>query len=222
MGNSRWSCVLWDVDGTIADASRGILPRVAQVLDEQGHAPIDAEHVNRWIGPPMLDSFQQLAGLSPDDAARAVRRYRELAGEHGYASSVRLYDGVVDVIRAVGAAGIPQSTASTKPQNQIEAIFAHFAIADLFVSIHGAIPDPETLDTKSHVLGRALDDLRQRGVDVSRPVLIGDRSHDLEGAADHDVPVIFARWGFGDDGEEAGAFAVAHEPEDLRDLLLSS
>lgn len=220
MGSSRFSCVLWDVDGTIADASAGILPRIEIVLGELGRPPIPADQVNRWIGPPMLESFQLLAGLSEDDATVAVARYRQLAGLQGYANSVRLYDGVVDVIRDVHAAGVPQTTASTKPGNQIDAIFDHFGLTDLFVSVHGANPAPGVNDTKADVLGRALDDMRSRGVDISRPVLIGDRHHDVDGAADFDVPVIFARWGFGSAEEEAGAVLAVDAPSDLRDVLL--
>ena len=220
MGSSRFSCVLWDVDGTIADASAGIVPRIEIVLRELGKPPVPADQVNRWIGPPMLDSFQELAGLSLDEATEAVKRYRLLASQQGYANSVRLYDGVVDIIREVHAAGIPQTTASTKPTNQIEAIFEHFDLTDLFVSVHGATPAADVHDTKADVLGRALDDMRARGVDVSRPVLIGDRHHDIDGAVGFDVPVIFARWGFGSAAEEAGSIVALDQPVDLRDALL--
>ncbi|MBP2436881.1 HAD hydrolase-like protein [Microbacterium amylolyticum] len=220
MAKSPWSCVLWDVDGTIADASAGIVPRIAQVLAGFGKEPIPAEQVNRWIGPPLLESFEQLGGLTPEQALEAVATYRELAGKAGYATSVRIYDDVPDVIQAVADAGIPQSTASTKPENQVEAILAHYDLAPLFVSIHGAVSDVEVLDTKSNVLGRALRDLGEKGVDISKPVLIGDRHHDIDGAADFDVPVIFVRWGFGREDESAGAAHVVDTPEQLRQLLL--
>ena len=225
MGSSRFSCVLWDVDGTIADASAGILPRIEIVLGELGKPSIPADQVNRWIGPPMLESFQLLAGLSLDDATKAVARYRELASLQGYANSVRLYDGVVDVIREVHAAGVPQTTASTKPGNQIDAIFEHFELTELFVAVHGATPTAAVNDTKTDVLRRALDDMRSRGVDISRPVLIGDRHHDIDGAAElgegyPEVPVIFARWGFGSAEEEAGALTAVDTPAALRDALL--
>ncbi|WP_110588081.1 HAD hydrolase-like protein [Microbacterium suaedae] len=220
MANSPWSCVLWDVDGTIADASAGILPRIERVLDELGHPPTPTDQVHLWIGPPMLESFQELAGLSLAQAKNAVERYRELASEHGYAHKVRIYDGVADVIRDVHAAGIPQTTASTKPENQVRAILEHYVLAPLFESIHGAVPDADVLDTKAHVLGRALADMRARGVDLSNPVLIGDRHHDVDGAAEHDVPVIFVRWGFGDAEEATGSVAVADDPAHLRTLLL--
>jgi len=221
MGRAQYSCVLWDVDGTIADASAGILPRIAKVLEEFGKPPTPGDRVNEWIGPPMLESFQTIAGLSADESLAAVTAYRALASSDGYAESVRLYDGVIDVVRDVAAAGIPQSTASTKPHNQIEAIFEHFGVADLFIAVHGARPQPEAHDTKADVLGRALDDLGSRGVDLSRPVLIGDRHHDVEGAAEYGVPVIFARWGFGSPAEESGAAHVVDAPNDLRALLLA-
>ena len=220
MGNSRFSCVLWDVDGTIADASAGIMPRIEIVLNELGKPQIPADQVHLWIGPPMLESFQRLAGLSLSEAEAAVKRYRELAAQQGYANSVRLYDGIVDVIREVHAAGIPQTTASTKPGNQIDAIFEHFQLTDLFVAVHGATPTPGVNDTKADVLGRALDDMRSRGVDVSRPVLIGDRHHDVDGAAEFGVPVIFARWGFGSPEEETGSILAVDTPGALRDALL--
>ena len=58
------------------------------------------------------------------------------------------------------------------------------------------------------------------GVDTSRPVLIGDRHHDIEGAADHGVPVIFVRWGFSWPHESEGAQAVVEDADQLRALLL--
>jgi phosphoglycolate phosphatase len=61
--------VLWDVDGTIVDASDGILRRLTITLEHFGRtAPTRAELVH-WIGPPMFESFQVTAGMSPDQAA---------------------------------------------------------------------------------------------------------------------------------------------------------
>ncbi|WOF23125.1 HAD hydrolase-like protein [Microbacterium betulae] len=219
---SPWSCILWDVDGTVADASAGILPRITAVLTDLGRTPPGADELSAWIGPPMLESFQVRGMLSPEEARDAVARYRALAARDGYASSVALYPGVADLIRDLHDAGVPQATASTKPENQVRAILEHYDLADRFASITGASSDPDSLDTKSIVLGRALERLVAAGVDVSRPVLVGDRHHDVDGAADHDVPVIFVRWGFGTPGEDEGAIAVVDDIDQLRALLLLS
>ena len=220
MTGSPYSCILWDVDGTIADASAGILPRLLEVFTSFGLPEPDAGALSRWIGPPMFESFQDLAGLSEQDAHRAVREYRRLAARDGYAASVRIYSGVPEVLTAIKAAGIPQATASSKPENQVLAILEHYELIDDFTIVAGALPDAAGLhDGKEAVLRRALHRLAEAGVDISRPVLIGDRLHDIEGAAPLGVPVIFVTWGFGEPGESRGSVAEAATPDELARIL---
>lgn len=221
MTSSPWSCILWDVDGTVADASAGILPRITEVLTAMGRTPPAPDELRHWIGPPMLESFERRALLTPAEAVGAVEAYRALASRDGYAASVALYPGVAELIRDVQAAGVPQATASTKPQNQVRAILEHYGLDDAFTAIVGARSEADVLDTKADVLGRALEGLTAAGVDTSRPVLIGDRHHDVDGAAGLGVPVVFVRWGFGTQGEEEGAVAVVDDAAQLRELLLA-
>ncbi|MGN8026361.1 HAD hydrolase-like protein [Microbacterium sp. 22242] len=221
MAASPYSCVLWDVDGTIADASAGILPRLIEVFAAFGLPEPSADRLALWIGPPMFESFQELAGLSPDDAQRAVTMYRELAARDGYAASVRIYPGVPEVLHAVAAAGIPQATASSKPENQVAAILEHYRLTAPFAAVVGARADvPGQHDDKAAVIARALQELTAAGLDLSRPVLIGDRHHDVEGGARFGIPVIFVDWGFGAPGEAAGSIAEVSAPDDLLRILL--
>lgn len=222
MPHSPYSCVLWDVDGTIADATPGIFPRLLEVFASFALPAPDASELSRWVGPPMYESFQTLAGLNPDEAAEALTRYRALAARDGYAASVDIYPGVPDVIRAVAAAGIPQATASTKPENQVRAILEHNDLLGLFTAVSGArVGDAGRSDGKADVIGWALERLQAAGADTSHPVLIGDRHHDVEGAAEFGIPVIFSEWGFGDDAEGASAAFRAADADDLRALLLA-
>lgn len=223
MPHSPYTCILWDVDGTIADATPGIFPRLREVLASYGLPDPDPATLARWVGPPMFESFQVLAGMDPTQALEALARYRALAARDGYAASVDIYPGVPEVIRAVASAGIPQSTASTKPENQVTAILEHYGLIDAFTAISGARPGVEgNNDGKADVIGWALERLAAAGADVSAPVLIGDRHHDIEGAAVHGIPVIFSSWGFGtaDEGEPADFRAA--DAEELRALLLPS
>src|SRR6478735_2634826 len=103
---SPWTCILWDVDGTIVDASDGILRRLAITLEHfDEHPPTRAELVH-WIGPPMYDSFQANVGMTPAEASEAVSFYRALAKADGYATGAKLFDGIGGLIRDVAAAGI--------------------------------------------------------------------------------------------------------------------
>jgi phosphoglycolate phosphatase len=217
---SPFSCVLWDVDGTLIDASDGILRRLTITLERFGKpAPTRAE-LAHWIGPPMYESFQDNVGMSPEQSAEAVAFYRTLGQQDGYTTDARLYPGMAELVAELAAAGVPQATASSKPEVQVDALMDHFGLAPHLVAIVGATLDERTLAGKTAIVAEALRRLQAAGVDTSRPVLIGDRHHDVEGGVANDVPVVFVRWGFSWPYESEGAQAVVDTPEELRRLLL--
>ena len=85
-----------------------------------------------------------------------------------------------------------------------------------FAGVHGATMDG-TVRHKDQVVAAALAAHPGGGP----PVLVGDRSHDVLGAAAHGLPCIGAGWGPAEDGEleAAGAVAVAAAPADVLSLL---
>jgi phosphoglycolate phosphatase len=217
---SPWTCVLWDVDGTIVDASDGILRRLAIALEHFGKRPPTRAELVHWIGPPMFESFQVNVGMSPTEASEAVAFYRVLGKKDGYTTGARLFDGIGELVQDVAAAGIPQATASSKPEVQVVALMDHFDLTPSLTATVGATQDEKTLSAKADIVAEALRRLRAAGVDTSRPVLVGDRHHDVEGGAEHAVPVIFVRWGFSWPHEADGAQAVVEDVDQLRRLLL--
>jgi len=217
---SPWTCILWDVDGTIVDASDGILRRLTIALEHFGKRPPTRAELVHWIGPPMFESFQVNVGMTPEESTEAVKFYRGLNKIDGYTTGAKLFPGVGELIRDAAAAGIPQATASSKPEVQVVALMEHFDLTGSLTAIVGASPDERTLSSKADVVAEALRRLQAAGVDTSRPVLVGDRHHDVEGAAEHGVPVIFVRWGFSWPHESEGAQAVVDDVDQLRALLL--
>ena len=218
---SPWTCVLWDVDGTIVDASDGILRRLTICLEHFGRRPPTRAELVHWIGPPMYESFQVNVGMTPEQSTEAVAFYRRLGKEDGYTTGAKLFPGIAELITDVAAAGIPQATASSKPEVQVDALMDHFDLSPSLTAIVGATPDERTLSAKSDIVAEALRRLESAGVaDISRPVLVGDRHHDVDGGAEHGVPVIFVRWGFSWPHESEGAQAVVDDVDQLRTLLL--
>lgn len=217
---SPWTCVLWDVDGTIVDASDGILRRLTIALEHFGKRPPTRGELVHWIGPPMFESFQVNVGMSPAEASEAVAFYRVLGKKDGYTTGARLFDGIGELVRDVAAAGIPQATASSKPEIQVVALMDHFDLSSSLTATVGATQDEKTLSAKADIVAESLRRLEVAGVDTSRPVLVGDRHHDVEGGAEHGVPVIFVRWGFSWPHEADGAQAVVDDVDQLRRLLL--
>ena len=97
----------------------------------------------------------------------------------------------------------------------------HYGLAEHMQAMAGATPDEKTLASKADIVAESLRRLRSMGVDTSRPILIGDRHHDIDGGAANGVPVIFVRWGFSWPHESEGAQAAVDSMVELRRLLLT-
>lgn len=95
----------------------------------------------------------------------------------------------------------------------------HFGILELFDVITGA-SDDEVRSAKADVVAEALVRLKGIGADLATPIMVGDREHDVHGAATNGVPTIFVEWGYGAPAETLGAVDVASTPAELERLLL--
>ena len=212
------SAVLLDLDGTIVDSAPGITATLAWTFERLGMPiPTPAEML-AWVGPPLLDAFRELGGLPEDEARAALAVYRERYRTVGVFEATP-YPGMPELLRALHAAGVPTSLATSKPESLARAILDREGLLGELDVITGASED-ERRSAKADVVALALERLRGIGADLSRPVLVGDRHHDVEGAAAHGVPTIFAAWGYGAPAESAGAVAIADSAAALRALLL--
>lgn len=212
-----YTAILLDLDGTITDSAPGITDTLAYTFAAMGYPVPDADELLRYVGPPILDSFRDRAGMDLAERMRALEIYRERYLDRGAYDAV-LYPGMGELVRDIAAAGIPLSLATSKPELPATLMLEHFTIAQHFTIITGASAD-ETRSAKADVVAEALTRLRAMDADLARPVLIGDRVHDVEGAAAHGVPTIAVRWGYGDDAEHAHAHAVVDDVDALRAML---
>jgi phosphoglycolate phosphatase len=213
-----FTSILFDLDGTIIDSAPGITATLAYTFETMGLPVPSPAELLAYVGPPILDSFRDRAGMSLGEAAEALAIYRPRYLESGVLDST-VFPGVAEVLRAVQAAGIPLSLATSKPETPATLMLSHFRLLDTFDVITGA-SDDEVRSSKQDVVAEAVVRLAAFGADLSRPVLVGDRTHDIEGAAANGVPTIFVDWGYGSAEEQVGSIAVAHTPSELRQLLL--
>jgi phosphoglycolate phosphatase len=214
---ANFTSILFDLDGTIADSAPGITKTLAYTFAELGRPIPSAEELLAYVGPPILDSFRDRAGMSLGEAAEALAIYRPRYLESGALDS-SVFPGVGDILRAIHDAGIPMSLATSKPEGPATVMLQHFGLLDCFDIITGASAD-EVRSAKQDVVAEAIVRLAAFGADLSKPVLIGDRIHDVEGAAANDVPTIFVGWGYGSLDEAEGAIAYAASPAVLSELI---
>ena len=214
-----YSAILFDLDGTIVDSAPGITATLAYTFEQMGLPVPTPSELVAYVGPPILDSFRDLAGFTTEEAQRALSIYRPQYLETGVYDAT-VYEGVPSVLHAIHAAGIPLSLATSKPELPATLILEHFSLASQFDIITGASAD-EVRSAKADVVAEAIVRLKAIGADLSNPVMVGDREHDVHGAAAHGIPTIFVEWGYGSPAEQVGTIASVSTAEELQRLLLA-
>jgi phosphoglycolate phosphatase len=212
-----YTAVLFDLDGTIVDSAPGIFHCFEHTFRMLHRDAPSREIMRPFLGPPLEETFRDSIGLTGDDLDRAVAIYRaEYAA--GGAITAELYPGVVDVIRAVRRAGIPVALATSKVESGVRMVLRHFGLVEDF-DVLGTATDDDTRSSKADVVRFALDQLDEAGADISRVVLVGDRIHDVEGAATHGVESFLVSWGYGTPDEWAAATRAVTTTDELRAAL---
>ena len=70
--------IFMDLDGTISDPKEGITKAVAHAFNvSYGISFENLDTLEKFIGPPLLDSFQDFYGFSEEQSREAVGKYRE-------------------------------------------------------------------------------------------------------------------------------------------------
>ena len=92
-----WRTVFFDLDGTLTDSGEGIMRCVQYALDREFGIKADSKDLRSFVGPPLREQFIRFANLTPEQADRAIERYRERYRAVGiYESSV--YPGIPEML----------------------------------------------------------------------------------------------------------------------------
>ena len=214
---SKYKLVIFDMDGTLADTSPGILNSIRYVQSRMGLPEITSEQMYSHIGPPMEESYSRNFGLSGDSLKQAVELHKEYALQQGH-REIRWYDGIPELMDSLKNQGISTAVATLKAQTTMEKILEHFDMTDKFDMVFGA--DPSGKRTKAQLLKLCLE---SSGIPREQAVLIGDSSYDAIGAAEAGIDFIAVTYGFGfistDDVRDYLCVAVCADTGQLESFL---
>ena len=236
---SKFSFVLFDLDGTITDSGPGIIKAAMLALEHFGIRENDEERKRLFVGPPLDRSFMDRYGLSKDQAWEAIGVFREYYNDKGvFENSV--YPGMDALLKELKDNGLVLAIASSKPQPLIHKVLSHFELEKYFDVIVGCELDG-TRSTKSEVvkevLSRLSDIARKRNMldcsdadpeekvseVIKKSVMVGDRFYDVEGSHAFEIPCIGVLYGYGTrkEMEDAHADYIAETVEDIGRIICS-
>jgi len=192
--DNNFEYILFDLDGTITDSGEGITKSVQYALKHFGITEDNLSALNKFIGPPLKESFKKFYNFDDEKAEMGLIKYREYYAEKGiYENS--LYEGIVEVFEALKKKDKKIILATSKPEVYAKEILKYFKVDNYFTFTAGADFE-ETRVNKGDVIKYALNEAKIS--DLSKVVMVGDREHDIIGAKENNIKSIGVLYGYGD------------------------
>ena len=215
----KYSCIAFDLDGTLTDPSSGLINVFVYAFRKLGIDYGDRDSLSRFIGPPLYDEWQREFGFTPEESDRAVRIFREYYLVYGWWDN-RIYDGIADMLQRLKAKGKRLIVATSKPEDTAKKVLKLFKIDTYFDFIGGA-DGHKNRDKKCEVLEYALSSVGIGEEEKNSCILVGDRKFDAEGAAIVGIDSMGILWGHGSEDEIRGCGfdLVATSPDEVVKLL---
>lgn len=186
--------ILFDLDGTLVDSSEGILNSAHSALEAMGRTENDIQKLRRFIGPPLKDAFMNLYAMDESIANKATEKFREYYNDIGKYQCC-LYEGIEETLSQLRRLGRKLFVATSKPTVFSVDILKHLGIDMYFDGVVGSNLD-NSRSKKCEVINYILNEYKID--DKNSVVMIGDKSHDLIGAAQCNIHGIGVTYGFGD------------------------
>ncbi len=214
----KYNTILFDLDGTLTDPAKGITSGVAYALDHFGNEYENLESLNHFIGPPLREHFMEFCGVDREKGEEYVAKYREYYSVTGIYEN-KVYDGIEAMLKTLKENGKKIVLATSKPEKFAIIILEHFSLIKYFDFVAGALMS-NTRTKKDEVIAYALENIKD--YDLATTIMVGDRLHDVEGAAKFGIDTVGVTFGYGSYQElsEAGAKIIVDTVEELTAELM--
>ena len=211
--------ILFDLDGTLTDPKEGITKSFRFALEKLGYPEEDLDELEKVIGPPLWDSFQDYYGMTREQADLGVQYYRERYRDVGKFENI-LIEGIPELLWELKAAGKQLALATSKPTDYSIEILQHFEIDQPFDQMIGSNLDGTRIN-KDEIIQHVLSLFDIPAEDI---VMVGDRKHDIIGAKAHGIDSIGVLFGYGSrqEFEQHGATIIVETVDELKQVLLGS
>lgn len=208
------SFVFFDVDGTLIDSYPGIRASFVHAMTSLGYPLPPEEEIRTIPGPPMVQSLARF-GVPQSQVGEGLAHYMQ-ATEGGNWKKCEPYAGMPELLPRL-AKDFTLATATSKTDRFAEKVLELFEMREPF-SFIGAAQEDGPRREKHDVIDYVLAKLGLHGRE-SEILMVGDRQHDIAGAAQFGIPTVAVTWGYGTPKEWAAAQYRAETPAQLEEII---
>ena len=168
--------VFWDWNGTLCDDVGLSLEAVNAMLAKRGRAPIDLAEYHTYIDTPISKFYERLFDFEIDPMSVLSAEFYGYYGSHAH--TLRLAEGVPEVLEILKQAGVRQFILSSSHRDHILPLATEWGIMPYFQAVLGA--EDWKVGSKAE---RAKDFCCKNGMCPEETWFIGDLLHDYETAS---------------------------------------
>lgn len=214
----KYKYLLFDLDGTLTNPKVGITKSVQYALAKFNIVESNLDTLEKFIGPPLKDSFMNYYAFSQNQAAEAIKIYREYFEDIGLYEN-KMYSGMDELLGELKQRNIVLCVATSKPTVFAKRIIKHFNLDKYFSIIVGSNLDGTRVQ-KSEIISWVINKMEIKN--RNEVLMIGDRKYDIVGAKSCYLDSVGVLYGFGSKDEllESNPTYMANNILDLRELLL--
>ncbi len=218
----NYEYIAFDLDGTLTNPALGLVNGFVYAFRKLGVDYGDEKLLCRFIGPPLIESWEREYSMTKEEAAQAVATFREYFSVYGWREN-ELYPGIKELLSELKAKGKKLLVATSKPEVFVHKILRLFGIHEFFDFIGAATLD-HSRDSKSQVLSYVMEAAGIKEEEKGRCILVGDTKYDVEGARLCGIDSLGVTYGFGTAEEltAEGATYIAESVAEAGKILLSS
>lgn len=212
----KYTCILFDLDGTLLDTSKGVLKSVSYTIEKLGLPSISEEKMKTFIGPPIQNSFRNVYSLDDEMTAKAADTFRNVYKDR-FLLEAEHYEGMTELLEELKENGFKLAVATYKREDYTLKLLDALDVAKYFDIIKGS--DMEGKLTKADIVKFCIDGF---DTDRSEVVLIGDSVNDETGAKAQNIDFIAVTYGFGykTPSDVKDSVYVASSVKDIRNFIL--
>jgi pyrophosphatase PpaX len=185
----RWSTAVFDLDGTLADTINLIVESYQFAFRTVIGREEDPDVIRSWIGRPLIGAFRD---HSPEHADELYATYLQWNADNTE-RLIRSYDGVVEVLADLRAAGVGVGVATSKRRESAQQAMDILGLSE-HVEVLVAMEDTERHKPDPTPLLLALD---RMGRGANGAVYVGDAVVDVLAGKAAGMDTVAVTWGAG-------------------------
>jgi phosphoglycolate phosphatase len=221
LAGGQFSAVLFDLDGTLIDTAPDMVATLQAMQQDHGRSPVNYELGRSYVSNGALGllrlgfpeaSDQRIEALRPEFLSRYLDRISEASA---------LFPGMDRLVDHLDRHGRQWGVVTNKPHHLTEPLLVALDLLDRAAccvsgdTLPQRKPDPAPLH---HAC-------RLAGVEAATAIYVGDSSRDIEAGRAAGMATIAAAYGYvtpDDDATAWGADAIAHDTEELAQMVLKA